>query len=308
MKKLFGKIASVFFLVGCVAVIIAYYYFHRSPDMKWTMVNVNYSAQQGDAHVITIKNGKTILIDVGHRDTVEQSLLPFLEENSIKEIDIVFISHPHKDHYGGLDLLLDRGVIIKEIYFNIPDKEICDNEIPWGCDYADILRLHEKLKTKDVAVKIAEAGQKITLGDNTWVEIVYAFDGINTPVGRTGVNDLSLIMMLHHEKFKFLFTGDLNIIIGTYLAKVADGLSADILKVPHHGTESIAPNEFFEKVSPEYALVPSPKDLWLSKRSEKIRNWFQQNNIPTYVNGISGNIQVTVDNNELTVSVEKEGM
>jgi len=75
--------------------------------------------------------------------------------------------------------------------------------------------------------------------------------------------------------------------------------------VPHHGTESVAPNVFFEKVAPKYALVPAPKHLWLSKRSERIRNWFLNNKIPVYVNGISGNIQVSVNGNNLTVTSEK---
>lgn len=270
------------------------------------MVNVNYSSQQGDTHVITIKNGKTILIDAGHRNTAENSLIPFLKKESIKEFDIVFISHPHKDHYGGLDILLNNNIKINEIYFNIPDKTICDQEIPWGCNYNDILRLHNKLKNKGVIIKVAKAGQQFSLGRNTWIEILYAFDGINTPVGKTGINDLSLIMKLHHDQFRFLFTGDLNKKIGAYLARSSDKISANVLKIPHHGTESVAPDAFFEKVAPQYALVPAPKQLWLSKRSERIRAWFLNNKIPVYVNGISGNIQVAVNGNNLSVTSEQQ--
>lgn len=100
------KILIAFFIAGIICFISSYYVLSSRPDMEWTMVNVNYSAQQGDAHVIKIKNGKTVLIDAGHRNTAGGSLLPFLRKKSISEIDIVFISHPHKDHYGGLDILL----------------------------------------------------------------------------------------------------------------------------------------------------------------------------------------------------------
>ena len=111
-------------------------------------------------------------------------------------------------------------------------------------------------------------------------------------------------MMLHHNKFKYLFTGDLNYKIGSYLAKTSEKISADILKVPHHGTEGVAPNKFFEKVSPRYALVPAPEPLWLSNRSKRIRNWFLHNNVSVFVNGISGNIRVAVTGNDLTVKSE----
>jgi competence protein ComEC len=165
--------------------------------------------------------------------------------------------------------------------------------------------MHKKLKNHGTVIKVAEAGQKIKLGESTWIEIIYAFDGINTPVGKTDINDLSLIMMLHHNKIRFLFTGDLNRKIGTYLSNTSDDISADVLKVPHHGTEGVAPNKFFKKVSPKYALVPAPKHLWQSKRSARIRNWFTSNHIPTFVNGISGDVYVAIHGDQLSVTSVK---
>lgn len=285
--------------------ICTYYLVIKHPDMEWIMIDVNYSGQQADAHLIKTKNGKNILIDAGHRNTAETGLIPFLKEQSIRELDIVFISHPHIDHYGGLDYLLSNNIKIHEIYFNIPDKGICDREIPWGCNYFDVLAMHKKLKTHGTVIKIAEAGQEIELGESTRIEILYAFDGINTPVGKTDINDLSLIMMLHHNKFRFLFTGDLNNKIGTYLANSSDNISADVLKVPHHGTKGLAPNIFFEKVSPKYALVPAPKHLWLSERSARVRDWFTDNHVPTFVNGISGDIYVSIYGDQLSVNSVK---
>ena len=136
------------------------------------------------------------------------------------------------------------------------------------------------------------AGMAFELGGKAKISILYAFDGVNTPVGKTDVNDMSFIMMLEHGEHRVLFTGDLNNKIGGWLAAEAENIQADILKVPHHGTESAAPNVFFEKVAPSFALVPAPEHLWLSERSARIRSWFTDNAIPVYVNGINGNIQV----------------
>jgi competence protein ComEC len=262
-----------------------------APDLVWTMVNVNHTRLQGDAHLIEVKNGKTILIDAGYLGPAKEKLIPYLQNRKIDIIDIAFISHPHRDHYEGLLPILEAGIEIETIYFNIPDKRMCDREIPWGCNYQQILEYQRQLRRHDVIVKSGEPGMAFDLGNNATIKILHAFDGIHTPVGNTDINDLSLIMMLQQNNRKILFTGDLNQKLGGWLAKSAE-IQADILKVPHHGTEGVAPNSFFEAVSPNYALVPSPKQLWCSKRSSRIRNWFARKNTPVFVNGFHGHVSV----------------
>ena len=243
-------VSLVFITVVGGGVIVSCNLIDSSPDLIWTMVNVNKS-KIGDAHVIQVKRGKTILIDAGFKNSAEKQLIPFLRRSNIKRFDIAFISHPHKDHYEGVLPILKAGIKIKEIYFNLPDKEICDREIPWGCEYKDVLTYHQILKDYAVEIKVAKAGQTFELGNGATIKILYAFDGINTPVGRTDINDLSLVMMLKQSGHKMLFTGDLNKKIGKYLASHAHDIQADILKIPHHGTESCAPNRFLKAVEPK---------------------------------------------------------
>ena len=50
----------------------------KQPDLSWTMVNVNYTMVQGDAHLIQIKGGKTILIDAGHAEPAKNKLVSFI--------------------------------------------------------------------------------------------------------------------------------------------------------------------------------------------------------------------------------------
>ena len=279
-----------------------------SADLVYTMVNVNATRQQGDAHLIEVRNGKTVLIDAGSLGPAKEKLVPFLKKKKIKKIDIVFISHPHKDHYEGLLPVLDAGILINEIYFNIPDKALCDREIPWGCEYKDVLKYHQILKDNNVEIEVAKAGQTFDLGNGATIKILYVFDGINTPVGKTDINDLSLIMMLEQFGHKVLFTGDLNRPIGRYLAENAHDIRAEILKIPHHGTEGAAPNSFFQAVDPEYALVPSPSHLWCSERSLRIRDWFKKNQIPVFVNGFHGNVKVEIQKEKMRIIPENEVM
>ncbi|MBF0278464.1 MAG: MBL fold metallo-hydrolase [SAR324 cluster bacterium] len=300
------KYVSSLLLLSLFVLLIYWWMGEKSPELVWTMVNVNNNKAQGDAHLIQIPGGETVLIDAGYAGPAKDQLLPFLEKNQIKRLDRVFISHAHKDHYEGLKILIEAGIAMDQAFFNLPRQVICDKEKPWGCDYTDILKVHEQLKKHGTRLKIAEAGQQFDLGGGISLKILYAYDGVETPIGQTDINDTSLIMMLTHQDHKFLFAGDLNTRIGKYLAEHGEGLQAEVLKVPHHGTAGIAPNEFFEKVSPKYALVPGPRELWCSKRSSEPRNWFAEQNIPVFVNGFSGNVRVEILGSQLQIIPEKK--
>ncbi len=247
-----------------------------------------------------------MLIDTGYRQPASNILIPFLKRERIFHINRVFISHGHKDHYGGLDEILKAGITIDEIYFNLPDKDACDAEIPWGCDYEDLTRARRLLKDEGIELRSLKGGEIFPLGDQGTLKVLYAFDGKNTPVGRTDINDTSLVMMMEHSGHRILFSGDLNQKLGKYVSEHNISIKADILKVPHHGTEGLAPNEFFTKVNARFALVPSPADLWCSERSARPRGWLENHKVPVFVNGFSGNVTVVIDEGKMKILEEKE--
>ena len=265
------------------------------------MINVNDAEQQGDAHFIGVKNGMQVLIDAGTRELAERSLIPFLSRREINALDLVFISHAHTDHYGGLDALLDHDIDIGTLYFNLPDRARCEREVPWGCDYQDVQRISTRLESRGIQLNQVRTGLRKQLSDQSQLEILYAYDGLTPRIERADINDMSLVMKLFHDSFTFLFTGDLNEDIGAYLAESSDSLSADLLKIPHHGIEPVVPDLFFEKVAPRWGLVSTPAPFWHSEQSDKVRNWFKKRNIPVYVSGISGNVSVIVENSEVKI-------
>jgi competence protein ComEC len=273
--------------------------------LVWTMVNVNYSPQQGDAHLIQTRDGKSILIDTGHLSPARNALVPFLQSKGIKKIDTVFVTHPHKDHYQGLLAILESGIPISNVYFNMPNRQVCDEEKPWGCDFEELMRFQVMLKNNQVRVLEAKSGMVFDLGFASSLKILYAFDGVNTPVGHTDINDMSYIMLLKHGFNTALFTGDLNAKLGGYLAEEGKDLKVDILKLPHHGTEGAPPDAFFAVADPKVVLVPSPALLWCSARSARMKSWVESRKIPTYVNGFSGHVAVKMNLFNYQIEVER---
>lgn len=266
--------------------------------IQWTMINVNSSSSQGDAHLVRFPNGENFLIDAGDHD---HRLTAFLAESGIKKIQAIIVSHPHKDHYSGIRTIVDSGIRVETVFLNHPDRQKCDQEKPWGCDYGDVTALSHFLTARGVPVLAMTAGKVLYRRLDIRLEVLYAFSERNMPVANFDINDTSAIILLTNQKMRVLFPGDLNRSLGEFLTGSGKRLEAEILKVPHHGTESVAENAFFDRVSPKLAMVPAPEVLWRSERSRRIRKYFESRRIPTFVNGIHGHVTVCIGPSDFRV-------
>jgi competence protein ComEC len=260
--------------------------------VEWTAIDVNSAELQADANLVRFANGQNYLIDAGDANG---KLVSELKNKRVETIEAVIISHAHQDHYGGLAALLNSSIHVKRVFFNTPARSVCDSEKPWGCNYADVENTVKLVRDHGVEVSAVSAGDVMFRDGKASLEVLYAYDGIKTPVGPTDINDMSLIMLLSNDDMKVLFTGDLNRSLGTYLASTGDvRLKAQFLKMPHHGAESLAPNSFFDWVDPRVVVVPAPAKLWHSDRCQPARDWVEGKRLVHYVTGSSGNFSVTL--------------
>lgn len=270
------------------------------------MINVNDGEQQGDAHLLSWADGTHILIDTGHFNV--NKIVKELRKRHVNKIQAVVISHMHDDHYGGLRQLIESDIRIDTVYLNIPASKLCEIEAPWGCRLDHINEYLEQLKSHKITIKELTAGQVFyeKSGIVLMTKYIYTFE--TSPIAISSANDTSAIMTLETNGLKILFPGDLDRKLADYLtATVNDNsLASQILKVPHHGTEGVAGNNFFDKVGAKLALVPSPTNLWLSERSRRIREYFEKHHVPVAVNGIHGNVTVYIKGGKYRVITEKE--
>jgi competence protein ComEC len=83
-------------------------------DFSLTALNVG----KGAAHVVSFPGGGHMLIDAGSAlrgDAGERVILPFLRGQGIRRIDVLALTHPHEDHYGGAAAVL-AALPVREVW------------------------------------------------------------------------------------------------------------------------------------------------------------------------------------------------
>ena len=273
------------------------------------MLNVTPREEPADCHLLEMPDGAHLLIDAADGGDAPGTAVASLQRRGIHHLALVVISHFHRDHYGRLLDLVRAGITIDKVWLNVPDPRAAEREKPWGCDWNDVQSVLAELRARQIPFATPQAGDRLYEvqspdGTVAGLEVLCLYYGVNTPVGQTDVNDTSIILRVFHGTTRILFTGDLNYALGAYLAAGNLDLHAALLKVPHHGTDTVAPNEFFDRVGAQAAFVPAPRQLWESARSKRVRNYFIEHGTPTYVSGLCGDVTVTLTAHGYTIETE----
>ncbi len=213
---------------------------------------------QGDCELILTPT-KSILIDCGERE-YSSDVLAYLSACGIKKLDYVIATHPHSDHIGGM------GDIINTLGADtIIMPRVADAVIPITSSYEKML---DAIENKGVYVRYAKAGTSLEVDENCVIEIL-------APVkDYEDLNNYSVTFKFVHGENSFLFTGDIESDAEYDIIDSGADLSADILKVAHHGSNSSSTKKFLRAVSPQYAVIEvgSPNDY--GHPTDKVLNRF----------------------------------
>ena len=201
---------------------------------------------KGDAILLSLE-GRHYLVDTGYKRTFKQ-LQAALAFEGIDRLDAVFITHPHKDHVGGLEKLLLSGIQVDAVYS--PALTQAGN----GAGHPAVSAA-------------ARAGKKVTFlraGELIPVSSVAYFDILGPrSLNTDNENNNSLVMTLVSPDGVVLLTGDMKAEEELSLLR-ADVLTAcDVLKVPFHGDGSASTTSFLKAVRPRVSVIST------STREEK---------------------------------------
>lgn len=290
MKKKHKKLIS-----AIIAILIVLLYNYYTKDIEPSNANkenipvINevtsdlqiYYFDVGQADSILILNNDTaMLIDAGNN--ADGPLLVDYIKNKLKinKIDIVVGTHPHEDHIGGIDDIINN-FDIEDIY--LPEV------ITTTKTFEDMIAA---IENKDLAISIPEIGEKFKLGEADF-EVIY------TGTDDKDLNATSIIInMLYGEK-TYLFTGDTTEEVeDTILNKNID---IDVLKVAHHGSRYSSSYEFLKIATPEYAIVSVGEENSYEHPHQEAINRIKKHTNNIYMTKDVGTILLTSDGKEIQI-------
>ncbi len=196
---------------------------------------------QGDAALVKCGDA-AMLIDAGENDkgTLVQN---YIRKQGVKSLDYLIVTHPHSDHCGGADVIVTKYDI---------DTIIMPNYAADTASYRDVI---QALDGKNYRVTEPVAGDVYKLGDAEFTIVAP-----NSGDYGDNVNNYSVGILLEHGGNKFLFTGDAEEEAEEDIAANGIDISADVLKIGHHGSRTSSSKEFMDAVSPEYAVISCGED------------------------------------------------
>ena len=198
-------------------------------------LRVNYiDVGQGDSIFIELPNKETMLIDAGESYEAD-NVINYIKNLGISKIDYIVGTHPHTDHIGGLEEVINT-FDIGSIYM---PKATSTSKT-----YLDLLTT---ISDKGLSVKTAKSGVVILDEDNLKLEFIAPNSD-----SYSELNNYSAVLKLTYLDNTFLFMGDAETLSED---EITSDVDADVIKVGHHGSDSSSSLEFVKKVSPEYAII-----------------------------------------------------
>lgn len=249
-------------------------------------LRVNYiDVGQGDSIFIQLPNKETMLIDAGEAYESE-NVINYLNNLGITKIDYVVGTHPHTDHIGGLESVVNT-FDIGSIYM---PKAISTSKT-----YEDLLTA---ISNKGLKVKTAKSGVVVLDENNLKLEFI-APNSDNY----SELNNYSAVLKLTYLDNTFLFMGDAETLSEN---EITSDVDADVIKVGHHGSDSSSGIEFVKKVSPEYAIVMVGEGNSYNHPYQSIIDRYQSVGAEVLRTDLDGNIFCDSDGSTVTCNVDKD--
>ncbi len=252
---------------------------------------------QGDCSLI-VYDGKTVLIDGGEKE-YSGYVADYISSLGISRIDYLIATHPHSDHIGSLPHIIstfDVGTVL------VP--KINEELTPTSIIYEDFL---DALSEKCIRMTAAKAGDVYTISDDTEENKDSVRLEIISPVYEeySDLNNWSVVVRLVYGNSSFLFTGDAEAEAENGILESGADISADVLKVGHHGSASSTSEEFLAAVDPDIAVIQYQKDNEYGHPHKDVTNRLENYGLIIYGTAVNGTIVACSDGEDIYILDDK---
>ena len=252
---------------------------------------------QGDAALLTMPDGATLLIDGGgkpqfshdvsahrRRSIGETVVCEYLWYRGLDTIDYVLATHADADHIEGLNDVVTNFKVRSALFGRTPSGD------------AEFAQFAQTLRARAVPLQILQAGDVLRFGD-IQIDVLWP---PNTNADAPSRNNDSVVLRLRFGQRTILFTGDIEKAAEQFLS-TPDRVRSDVVKVPHHGSRTSSTEAFVTAVQPKLAVISvGQKSMFGHPHREVVERW-QAIGAEVLTTGRSGMITVTTDGNSLRV-------
>lgn len=284
MKKLALLLSLVFGLTGCGAAFsMAGAEASKQPVAVLTgeeLLTVHFiDVGQADCALLA-SDGHYMVIDGGNNDDAE-TIVDYLQGQGVQTLDAVVGTHPHEDHIGSLDAVINSFDVEKVYMPKI---------------------MHTSQTFEDVLDAIANKGLKITApkpGDT------FSFGACQVEVmgpwqEYSDFNNNSIVLRVTAGETRFLFTGDAEKTAEEDMMRNGCDLQADVLKVGHHGSSTSTSDGFLQAVSPSCAVISAGEGNSYGHPEQATLEKLEDYGVNIYRTDEQGTIVCTTDGVDIT--------
>lgn len=234
----------------------------RVPRPPGRLEVVALDVGQGDAVLVRFPSGGAMLVDAGGLprgdfDPGARVVAPALRALGVLRLDRVVVTHPHRDHLGGVPAIVEQ---------------FRPGEVWIGAAAEDdrVAAVERAARTVGAAVLRPRGGIALRLG-GARMEVLNPIGAAFDRTRRRAGNDDSIVLRILYGRRAVLLTGDMERPAEDRLLAEGHALKADLLKVAHHGSDTSSSLPFLEAAAPQAAIVsvgalnawghPSPRVL-----------------------------------------------
>lgn len=297
-------------------------------DLKVHFIDVG----QGDAIIVELPDGSNVLIDSGSDDgdndvEKDNALTRYIDSLKIDKFDFVIATHSDDDHIGMMETVFHNYEVDCVLRPKIPYVNE-DNEYSFKSGFNAELLYGGYVCSSDAYFRFLRAVEKegcewsfFNYNSDLFYKIkdvsneyVLTFDFLtpaenNKQVVYSSSNEYSPIIVLEYRGKRFMFTGDAekSTIAELYENYEKSDCMVDVLKVPHHGSETSTTETFLNWINPEYAVISCGVNNEYGHPHQNVLDMLFSANVPVFRTDLQGSVTFEVARNgNIKYSVERD--
>ena len=244
---------------------------------------------QGDSALVTMPDATTLLIDGGGNTTEaarrigETVVSEYLWWRGLSAVDYVLATHADADHIDGLNDVLKNFTVRSALIARKPSND------------PEFSKFSQTLTATNTHAEVIQSGDVIHFGA---VEVSVLWPP-NT--GDESTNNDSIVLRLKFGEHSILLTGDIEKLAERALIESHQDLTANVVKVAHHGSKTSSTDDFVRATKPQLAIISVGRHSMFGHPHEEVVQRWLANGATVLTTGECGTITITTDGHHLSL-------